>query len=63
MSGKCEDYNMFDGEYYNCQSDPSIHENGLHACVKNIKEHYNKPCIDSKKELLDYNSCNFDYPT
>ena len=61
MSGKCEDYYMFDGEYYNCQSDPSIHEDGLHACVKNIKEHYNKPCINKNIDIINYDSCNYEY--
>ena len=64
MEGVCEDYYMFqNNKYYNCQSDHTKHENGTHACVKNVKKHYNKPCIDSKIDVLDYNSCNFDYST
>ena len=63
MEGRCEDYYMFEnGNYYNCQSDHTDHQDGTHACVKNIKEHYNKPCIDSSKiDIIDYDSCNFDY--
>ena len=62
MDGDCEDHYMFQNDkYYNCQSDHTKHEEGTHACVKNIKEHYNKPCIDSRIDILDYNSCNFDY--
>jgi len=63
MGGKCEDYYMFQNDnYYNCQLDPTNHEGGSHACVKNLNEHYNKPCLDKNKiNIVNYNSCNFEY--
>jgi hypothetical protein len=63
MVGKCEDHYMFDsGYYYNCQKDNTNHKDGAHACTKNLKIHYNKPCIDTSKiDIMDYEYCNFQY--
>ena len=63
MVGKCEDHYMFDsGHYYNCQKDNTNHKDGAHACTKNLKIHYNKPCIDTSKiDIMDYEYCNFQY--
>lgn len=64
MGGRCKDYHMFQyGKFYNCQSDHTKHEEGTHACVKNINEHYNKSCINDKIDVIDYNYCNFNYNT
>lgn len=61
MDENCEDYYMFqNGNNYNCQLDHTNHQNGKHACVKNFKEHYNKPCL-KKENLLHYDSCNYKY--
>ena len=42
---------------YNCISDDTKfnEENNLYSCVKNIKEKFNKPCIN--KEIINYNEC------
>lgn len=65
MDGKCEDYYMFDsGKYYNCQKDSTKHKDGVHACTKNLKAHYNAPCIDTSKiNIIDYEYCKYKYIT
>ena len=63
MTGRCEEHYMFDaaaGKFYNCQSDINFHQDGFHACTKNLGGGYNKPCIDTSN-IIDYEDCNFQY--
>jgi hypothetical protein len=58
MEGDCEDYYMYIREnntYLNCIKDRDYN------CKKNIKEYYNKPCLNKDINIVNYDYCKFNY--